>query len=174
MGRPAAAPPASTRSACRASCAGSRRRRRWAAGLLAACLAGGAAGGAAADRAEAPGPQAASAATAGAAVQILSIHPPTQQTLHPGQRLRVVVEVAYAQPGEQATLALGVQEGAPGQRPLVASLTRVTQRRGVVTLSAELYVPAVPQLQVYVPLYLREGEPTTLVDMRRYRVDPGP
>lgn len=109
-----------------------------------------------------------------ASVRILSIHPSPLQPLQPGQRLRVVVEVAYVQPGASATLALSVQEGPPGQQPLAAALVRVTQPRGVVTLSAELRVPEVSQLRVFVPLYLRDGEVTTQVDQRRFEVRSAP
>lgn len=112
----------------------------------------------------------AQAPTTEGTVAIRTIAPDPAQPLIEGQRVRITVEVAYTQPGRSATLALSLQDPLPAHRPLGAAVATVQDSAGRITLSAEVLVPAVPTLNVYVPLYTRDGVPTAVVDTRSYRV----
>jgi len=103
-------------------------------------------------------------------VRILSVEPPLDQALLPGQRVGIRVRVAYRQPGSGATLALSLQESMPGGRPLAAVVQAVEAAEGQALLQLELRVPRVQELTVYVPLYLHPDESTRQVDVRRWRV----
>ncbi|HMW22885.1 MAG TPA: hypothetical protein PKC59_05580 [Burkholderiaceae bacterium] len=113
---------------------------------------------------------AAAALTTEGAVQIRSINPAPTQLLTAGQRVRVTVEVAYTLPRPQGRLALAFQEPSPTRRPLAATVAELTSAEGVVTLSADVRVPATATLEVYVPLYARDGVATAVVDTRSYRI----
>jgi hypothetical protein len=104
------------------------------------------------------------------AVQIRSITPSPTQPLIAGQRVHVTVEVAYTLPRPKGRLALAFQEPLPARRPLAATVAEVASAEGVVTLSADVLVPATPTLEVYVPLYARDGVATAVVDTRSYRI----
>jgi hypothetical protein len=115
---------------------------------------------------------AASRPTTEGRVQIRTIRPAASQPLTAGERVQVTVEVAYALPRPQGRLALALQEPPPTRRPLAATVAELTSAEGVVTLSAEVLVPASATLEVYVPLYARDGQATAVVDARSYRIVP--
>lgn len=120
--------------------------------------------------AEAAGPT--SGVSAAASVTIRSVWPEPGTVLRAGERMRIEVEAAYRQPGDSATLALSVQETAPDSRPLAAAVKPVKAHEGVERLSVEFVVPEVRSLRVYLPLYLKDGQPTQIVAVQDFAVAP--
>lgn len=105
-------------------------------------------------------------------LKILDIQPPVSEPLKTGQKVNVVVKLAYELESKAATITLAVlrSEGF-GSKSLTSSFAIIHQGKGELVLNGEIFVPKTKFLQVRVPLVPQQrNDSAPPVETRIYQV----
>lgn len=106
----------------------------------------------------------------GSLAQITSISPDTSQVLHPGQQVRLKVDVSYVLTSASGTiklLVLAADSSALGQDVKV-----ITKGNGKSTLETQFTVPVTTEIRVFAPLVVQGESSGSAADGRSYKVLP--
>jgi hypothetical protein len=119
---------------------------------------------------QAIGPQAAGQPPFGSVARIISISPDAMHDLHPGEQVRLKVDVRYVLTADTGTLMLIVL-GADNS-VVAQDVATITRGSGTTTLQAAFTVPRTGQIQVYTPLIYQNQDSTSATDGRAFTVAP--
>ena len=103
-------------------------------------------------------------------VKILSISPPTSETLYVGKDYDIEVKVEYSFKASEGQVALVIQRGESGHSPVAYSTQPILNKKGTLTLKSNITVPKTNAIQVFTPLSAQGDTSTSVVAIRNYRV----
>lgn len=104
----------------------------------------------------------------GSLAQITSISPDTSEVLHPGQQVRLKVDVSYVLTSASGTIKLLVL--AADSSELGQDVKVITQGNGKTTLETRFTVPATTEVRVFAPLVVQGESSGPAADGRSYKV----
>ncbi len=105
-------------------------------------------------------------------LKILDIQPPVNVPLKTGQKIDVVVKLAYELESKAGTVTLAVlRSDGFGSKSLTSTFAIIHQGKGELVLKGEIMVPKTKFLQVRVPLVPQQRSDTSPpVEVRSYQV----
>ena len=106
----------------------------------------------------------------GSLAQITAISPDTSEVLHPGQQVRLKVDVSYVLTSASGTVKLLVL--AADSSELGQDVKVITQGNGKTTLETRFTVPATAEVRVFAPLVVQGESSGPAADGRSYKVLP--
>ncbi|WP_397408274.1 hypothetical protein [Polaromonas sp.] len=106
----------------------------------------------------------------GSLAQITSISPDTSQALHPGQQVRLKVDVSYVLTSASGTIKLLVL--AADSSELGQDVKVIAKGNGKSTLETQFTVPATTEIRVFAPLVVQGESSGSAADGRSYKVLP--
>ena len=106
----------------------------------------------------------------GSVAQITSISPDITQVLHPGQQVRLKVDISYVLTAESGTIRLLVL--AADNSELAQDVKVITMGSGKSSLQAQFTVPGTTDIRVFTPLVVQGQSATSAADGRAYKVVP--
>lgn len=106
----------------------------------------------------------------GSLAQITSISPDTSQVLHPGQQVRLKIDVSYVLTSASGTIKLLVL--AADSSELGQDVKVITKGNGKSTLETQFTVPVTTEIRVFAPLVVQGESSGSAADGRSYKVLP--
>ena len=107
-------------------------------------------------------------APSGSSVKIISIMPDISVPLHPGERIKLKVDIGYTLTVDSGTIALVVQDA--GNSGVAQTMDVLSKGNGKKTLEVEFTVPNTKAIQVFAPLSAQGQASTSTVEYRAYKV----
>lgn len=106
----------------------------------------------------------------GSLAQITSISPDTSQVFHPGQQVRLKVDVSYVLTSASGTIKLLVL--AADSSELGQDVKVIAKGNGKSTLETQFTVPVTAEIRVFAPLIVQGESAGSAADGRSYKVVP--
>ena len=106
----------------------------------------------------------------GSLVQITSISPDTIEVLHPGEQVKLKVDVSYVLTAESGTIKLVVL--AADNSTVAKDVAVIKKGSGKSTLQAQFTVPNTTAISVFTPLIVQGQNSTSITDGRAFKVVP--
>ncbi|MDI1272251.1 hypothetical protein [Polaromonas sp.] len=106
----------------------------------------------------------------GSLAQITAISPDTNQVLHPGQQVKLKVDVSYVLTSEAGTIKLIVL--AADSSDLGQDVKVIAKGSGKATLETQFTVPTTTEIRVFAPLVVQGESSGSATDGRSYKVLP--
>jgi len=106
----------------------------------------------------------------GSLAQITSISPDASQVLHPGQQVRLKVDVSYVLTSASGTIKLLVL--AADSSELGQDVKVISKGNGKSTLETQFTVPGTTEIRVFAPLIVQGESSGSAADGRSYKVLP--
>jgi len=103
-------------------------------------------------------------------VKILSISPPTSEFLYVGKDYDIEVKVEYSFKANEGQVGLVIQRGESGHSSVAYSTQPILNKKGTLTLKANITVPKTNAIQIFTPLTAQGDTFTSVVSTRSYRV----